>query len=330
MIKPDIPLKNAPEPLWIPTFEGSGQAVHPDIVKVGEKYVLTFTPYPFSNELYENPSVLVSNDGVSWSENGIKNPVIQPKTSDELTSDPDIVYVDGRFYLFYISWKWGGKLFKKARALMKQYTKQYFSKINIIISYDLKNWKQPIQIVKSGGFSSFFPFTRLIVSPSVTWDGKFRMWYVKVFGCTNTKPHVFYRESIDGAKWSREKRVFIEMPKNEVLWHIDVEKLSNGNYLMVIAAYPQSANCEKVKRLYLAFSNDGFKWTVYREPLLTTSSGGSWDSDGLYRSTFTIEKGKMHLWYTGLRDRVWRIGHTCSETPLLKEEVYSLNVVEVE
>ncbi|RLE66784.1 MAG: hypothetical protein DRJ38_00945 [Thermoprotei archaeon] len=328
MIRLKIPLKNASKPLLIPTFEGSDQAVHPDIVKVGRKYVLTFTPYPFSNELYENPSIVVSNDGISWYEDGIKNPVARPKADDELTSDPDIVYTNGRFYLFYINWKWGGKFFKKARALMKQYTKQYFSAINLIVSRDLKNWSHPLQIVKSGGFSSFFPFTRLIVSPSVTWDRIFRMWYVKVFGCTNTQPRMYYRESFDGIKWSREKKVFIEMPRNEVLWHIDVEKLSNGSYLMIIAAYPQSANCGKVKRLYLALSDDGLKWTVFKEPLLTTSTGESWDSDGLYRSTFTIEDGKIHLWYTGLKNEVWRIGYTVSETPLFSENVYSLNVVE--
>ncbi len=327
-MKLDITLKNASKPLQIPTFEGSGQAVHPDIVKVGEKHVLAFTPYPFSNELYENPSIVVSNDGISWSENGIKNPVARPEASDELTSDPDITYLNGRFYLFYINWKWGGKLFKKARALMKQYTKQYFATINLITSENLINWSRPLQILRSGGLSSFLPFTRLIVSPSITWDGIFKMWYVKVFGCTNTQPRVYYRESLDGVKWSREKEVSIKIPENEVLWHIDVEKLSDNSYLMVIAAYPQSTNCGKIKRLYLALSSDGFKWTVYKKPLLTTGDEDSWDSDGLYRSTFTVEKGRMHLWYTGLRNGVWKIGYTCSETPLFGEEVYSLNVIE--
>ena len=154
------------------------------------------------------------------------------------------------------------------------------------------------------------------------------MWYVKVFGCTNTQPRVYHRESLDGVRWSGEREVSIKMPENEVLWHIDVEKLSDGNYLMVIAAYPQSANCGKTNRLYLAFSSDGLKWTVYKEPLLITGEEDSWDSGGLYRSTFTIEKGRMHLWYTGLRDGVWKIGYTCSEIPLFEEEIYSLNVIE--
>ncbi|GEM_PF-6413954 len=331
MVLSSIPLKNSPKPLHIPTFDGSGQAVHPDIVKIGDSgYVLAFTPYPYSSELYENPSILVSRDGISWSEDEIKNPVVRPKVSGELTSDPDVVYAKNRFYLFYISWKWGGKLFKKARALLKQYTKQYFAAVTLVTSTDLKKWSEPIQVLKSGGISSFSPFTRLIVSPSVTWDGIFRMWYVKVFGCTDSSPRVYYRESLNGVEWSREKRVFIKLPEGEVLWHIDVEELSDGRYLMVIAAYPESANCGKVKNLYLAVSSDGLNWRTYEKPLLVTGPEESWDSDSLYRSTFIVEDGRLCLWYTGSRRKIWRIGYTHTEKPLFDEEVYSLNVVKAE
>jgi len=330
MVLLDIPIKNATSPLRIPTFDGSGQAVHPDVVKIKREesmYILAFTPYPYSNEKYEKPSILVSQDGISWYENGIKNPIIR-SSSSELTSDPDIVYANGRFYLYYVSWRWGGKLFKKAKAILRQYTKQYFSSIKVIISKDLRNWYGPIQVLKSGGVSSFLPFTRLIVSPAITWDGVFRMWYVKVLGCTNTNPHIYYRESLDGVRWSKEKNVYIKLPKNDVLWHIDVEKLSNNHYWMIIAAYPESTHCQNIKNLYLAVSDDGLKWKTFEKPLLTTESKGSWDSDSLYRSTFLVENGMFHLWYPGLRGRIWRIGYTCTKIPILDERIHSLNVVE--
>src|ERR1700750_1662651 len=46
-----------------PTYDGSGQAVHPDIVAFdapwhGARYWMTMTPYPKSNQHLENPSIL--------------------------------------------------------------------------------------------------------------------------------------------------------------------------------------------------------------------------------------------------------------------------------
>jgi len=329
---PKLFLKNAVKPLEIPTFDGSGQAVHPDIIKIKGKttrYVLAFTPYPFSNELYEKPSVLVSRDGISWLENDIKNPVISSKSGKELASDPDIVYARGKFYLYFVSQIWGGKLFKKARALFKQYTKQYSSSVKVVVSKDLKKWSKPIQILKSGGLSSFWPFTRLIICPSVTWDGIFKMWYIKAFGCTNTNPRLYYRESKDGISWGKEKRVFIQFPKGQVIWHIDVEKLSNGQYWMLIAAYPKSEHCEKIKNLYLAVSNDGLSWKTREKPILTIDPGSSWDSDSLYRSTFIVENKIFKLWYTGSRNKIWKIGYTFSKISSLDEKTHSLNVINI-
>ncbi|MDD4289905.1 MAG: DUF2341 domain-containing protein [Patescibacteria group bacterium] len=80
----------------IPTYEDSGQAIHPDIVYFDEpwngySYWMVMTPYPNGNPDYENPSIVVSNDGVSWvTPDGPTNPIdSQP---GGYNSDPDIVY----------------------------------------------------------------------------------------------------------------------------------------------------------------------------------------------------------------------------------------------
>ena len=49
--------------LTIPTYDGSGQAVHPDVYYnasgwKGYKYWMTMTPYPNSNSGFENPSIV--------------------------------------------------------------------------------------------------------------------------------------------------------------------------------------------------------------------------------------------------------------------------------
>ena len=60
-----------PISLYIPTYEGTSQAVHPDIVPPGSSnllYALAFTPYPFSYDQYENPSILISQNGLRFQE----------------------------------------------------------------------------------------------------------------------------------------------------------------------------------------------------------------------------------------------------------------------
>src|SRR4029079_13330269 len=88
-----------PEAVTVPTYDGSGQAVHPDVVEFesawhGAKYWLTMTPYPKSDQKLENPSILTSENGVDVAvPDGIKNPVIAPpKNSRDYNSDPELLY----------------------------------------------------------------------------------------------------------------------------------------------------------------------------------------------------------------------------------------------
>lgn len=71
---------NAAEPLLIPTYvEDSDETCHPDVLYFengwnGWNYWMSHTPYPNSNVAFENPSIVVSNDGLTWVEpNGIVN-----------------------------------------------------------------------------------------------------------------------------------------------------------------------------------------------------------------------------------------------------------------
>ena len=50
------------------------------------------TPYPYDTDTRENPSIVVSDDGLSWSvPDGLENPLVSPPACDH-NSDPDIVY----------------------------------------------------------------------------------------------------------------------------------------------------------------------------------------------------------------------------------------------
>ena len=90
-----------------PTYDGSGQVVHPDIVYFpngwnGYRYWLVLEPYPYSQDSYENPSILVSNDGASWAPPpGISNPVARANTS--YLADADLLYdqASDQLWMYY-------------------------------------------------------------------------------------------------------------------------------------------------------------------------------------------------------------------------------------
>ena len=96
-------------PLDIPTYEHSGQAVHPDVVRFavawqGWEYWMAMTPFPKGKEAFENPSILVSHDGLRWQvPTGLSNPLAQTPERKGYNSDPDLSYdaVNDRLVLIY-------------------------------------------------------------------------------------------------------------------------------------------------------------------------------------------------------------------------------------
>ena len=66
------------------TYDGSGQAVHPDFVRLpatwsGDPFRLVATPYPGGNANYENPSLFTGSTGTSWTvPQDVVNPLERP------------------------------------------------------------------------------------------------------------------------------------------------------------------------------------------------------------------------------------------------------------
>src|SRR6185312_7486829 len=94
-----LPLPNGqPVLLSVPTYENTGQAVHPDVLLFpqgwnGAHYWMAMTPYPGGSSYFENPSILVSEDGLALSvPAGVSNPIVPQPGVTSYNSDPDLVY----------------------------------------------------------------------------------------------------------------------------------------------------------------------------------------------------------------------------------------------
>jgi hypothetical protein len=106
---PAVPLRNAQSFLMIPTYDGSGQVTEPDVVSFdlawhGFKYWMAFSPYPRGDASKENPSIAVSNDGISWEvPAGLVNPLAQPSRDAHL-ADASLFYdsASDELWIYYI------------------------------------------------------------------------------------------------------------------------------------------------------------------------------------------------------------------------------------
>jgi len=279
-----VPVVNASSPLTTPTYDESGQAMHPGLVYVdagwnGYKYWMCMTPLTGNNATVENPSVLASNDGDTWVvPDGLTNPVVAAVTSPDFNSDPDLLMsADGStLYLYY--------------RTTYESTDPDVSKCFVKSSTDGVTWSEATEL--------FSTAKNLFSSPAVIYDGsQYVMWSVEPLA----SPRHIYRRTCatpDGI-WSAAIKCWaINQPNVSLydLWHIDVN-LVGGVYQMFMMTCDKTTSGSN-GRLYFAQSNDGINWTFDDNPILIPGISGAWDSDRIYRASGLPITGGYDLFYS--------------------------------
>ncbi len=292
-----------PTIMTVPTYDGSGQAVHPDIVAFdsdwhGARYWMTMTPYPKSNQTLENPSILKSDDGISLTvPTGLRNPVIAaPPHSKDYNSDPELVYEPqtDRLVMFY------------------RLVDRNANTLHLSTSADGVKW--------TAMKAPFWERSHQVISPTVAprRDGAARMWYVNAgkAGCEAKSTRVMMRTGADQSgkivdtKWLGPIATDLSIPGYEI-WHIKARWIpEKAEYLMLISAYPDKVGCH-TDDLFLAHSADGVHWTVYPEPLIRHEDR-DWTAAAVYRSSFLYDaqSDQLSLWISARgSDGAWRMGY---------------------
>jgi hypothetical protein len=286
MLPPPPLLANAQMFQNIPTYDGSEQVVHPDVVYFpgrwhGYKYWMAITPYPYGDDHRENPGVVVSDDGVDWLvPPGVTNPLIPPPACDH-NSDPDLVYHPGtgELYFFYTEQQRG----ERCDALNENH-------LRLLKSSDGVHWSVP-QTVLSWDLAK----APLYLSPGVVYrSGSFELWLAGNTGVARAT-------SNDGIHWSALEPVRIDAAP----WHLDVQYVeARSEYWMLFVDSPLAGS-----KLRVAMSKDGIAWNVYPAPLLVP--GPVWDDERIYRATFLYgDNGVLRVWYSASsRLGVWHVGY---------------------
>lgn len=279
--------------LSLPTYEGSGQVVHPDYVRspVGVfayGHHLAITPYPFGNATHENPSLFASlGKRDDWLvEPGAPNPVVRPRSGH--LSDPDVVYVpeSNELWLYY-----------------RQATD--YNVVLLTRSANGQRWSEPVEVARRPSHE--------IVSPTVVRKSasEWYMWAVNSgpSGCGASSTLVELRRSSDGTHWSDPEP--LDFPLTDLWpWHVDIQWVPSRSEFWAIFNAKTKSGCT-TPAVFMARSPDGVTWTVSPRPVISKGRIPEFE-DIVYRSTFDYDPAGdiVTFWYSGARyvgsDYVWR------------------------
>jgi hypothetical protein len=274
-------------PLDIPTYDGHPSVGHPSVVFDpqgwnGYRYWMAFTPFP--DDKRENPSIVVSQDGIRWwVPDGGANPVVSAeevrRAGFSYNSDPELVLApDGRMLLYYRPFSRGNEAIFCKR------------------SEDGVVWSSGRMVLSNR--AARYPAGLVSPAVEVGTDGLV-MWTVN--GLNLGRRVVERRTSSDGLRWSPPERCAV--PRGVNPWHLDVVAAS-GRYHMLVSDR---------RRLFYWSSEDGRTWTGSRRKAVGRS-GTVHDARGHYRSTFVATQSASPRW------DVWTTGQNGSGRNLFCDE----------
>lgn len=310
------------------------QVTHPDVVVLDEawngyRYWAVYTPNVMVTSAYENPSIVASNDGVTWVEpEGISNPIEpQPVSTRYHNCDADMIY-NPEMNAMMAYWNWADDQAGGVGA-----------EVRLRISYDGIHWGVPVTYNSETrvwtkpesdaerqvayGDTDYIVAVHSsarydMLSPTFVYDDfrdVFIMWSNNTgdVGYNNGQSnYVEIRYSQDGISWGEPTKVNnwlnVDANGNKLApWHQDVNYISELKEFIGVAQCFTGNNPDG-SVLHLTKSKDGVNWEqIGTVPLLSPGESGSWDDFQIYRSCFyydpgdTYGSGTMRVWYSALQ-----------------------------
>lgn len=306
------------DPSLVKSIAGDRQSYcHPDVQYFpnglhGYKFCMVFTPYfgiigsSGNAAMFENPTVVVSNDALHWSTpSGLTNPIQLPPRREEgeyydaqnrkqgYWSDVDWLYHNNQFELYYRGNGVSQKSLRKIAANSANNERKLAgpsAERNIVrqLSSDGVNWS-PLEIAYTSNPPATL-YDNHVISPSFVRVGNEVLSYEVNFntgkeGYTESAADltfVLQRKSSNGldfTDFADSKFIhFVNKPwlyrsSGYAPWHLDV-CYTDGYYILTLAV--GSAMSYVSDQVYLAFSKDGLKFHVHPKPIVQTRA---------YRST---------------------------------------------
>ena len=282
-----------PKEIIIETYDGSGQMTHPSALYIpngfaGHKYWMAGTPYPNSNNDYENASIYYSDDGENFFvPAGITNPIFPDPGGSQYNSDPELIY-DGTNLILY--------------------NRLHISGTNDTLQFKVISDDMTVSVSTDctlAGLNASSPVPILGYSPVITRLSA-TSWLMFTCASDGVTGLVQKFTSTNGTAWTI---VDFKVPNNldGNPWHFGATRTAEG-YHFVVSAYPKGGqNIEG--SLYYAYSKNGNSFDYDLTPMLMPEPG-TWYDRGIYRSTIVRITGQRYRVYISTYDSAgkWHIG----------------------
>ena len=293
------------------------------------EYWAIYTPNVTRTSIYENPSIVASNDGAHWEAPvGLTNPIDpQPSSTRYHNCDADMIY-NPEMDAMMGYWNWADDQAGGVGAEVRLRISYDGVHWGIPVTYDAqtRTWTKPTteeerQVVS--GPTDFIPAVTSsarydMLSPTFVYDSFrdiFMMWSNNTgdVGYNNGQSNfVELRYSDDGITWGQPTRVNNFLGTNEsgqqlAPWHQDVQYVPELKEFLCISQCFSGGNPDG-SVLHFTKSKDGLNWEpVGNKPLLSPGEDGSWDDFQIYRSSFYYDPGEevgngmIRVWYSALQ-----------------------------
>lgn len=283
--------------IYTPTYDGQNQAVHPKVLFFkngwnGYRYWLGITPYPYTNDDFENPQILVSNNGVNFIQlPGCRKPLYIPKDVKRggHFSDIHLTFAHNTLevYFRYNPADKNGKISNNEKNYI------YVTK-----SRDGRHWT-PKRLVLS---PKTFKINCAYLSPIINYEnGLYKVWF------TNYDGNLYYTCTRNWHKFSKLQRCKFKNRSSYIkIWHQDLIKTDLG-YEFVCSAYEYRKFL--YQSIYYSYSKDGINFEPLELIMMPSNGKNDFDNQTLYRPSLLKIDGKYQLYYSAMnKKREWHIG----------------------
>ncbi|MBR4159292.1 MAG: hypothetical protein IKT97_04475 [Spirochaetia bacterium] len=258
--------------LDIPTYDGSGQAVHPSLLVQDKspRFVLSFTPYTDTDDRVENPSIVVSDDGLNFREEkeGL-NPLV-PAPEKDHNDDPDLFFSNGKYCILYLE-----TMRPEKQSLI------------LLESTDRIHWEKRVihEERLDQGSGCFMLSPKYIEKDGLSW-----LFYVNRNASGGYRIEYVTGKDIYSLDFARRNVVSVSGLK-ELPWHLEILP---GNYMLLTTA--KDAEKDSRYTLRIAKSHDLVNWQMEE----------GFAVPDCYRSSGFIKDGVMYLYVSKIFLPAWR------------------------
>ncbi len=230
-----ISLGNRPKgSILLNTYDGSGQAVHPSLVRFQNNLYMALTPYPYGEEWYENPSLYCYTENGWKAIRSIFPAVIPNNMGQEHYSDPCL----------YIEKTSISLIFRKCerRASGKKEI------LYLMSSTDGESWSLP-RIILEGKENQ-------LISPAIAND---KLWCVESIDEKSVLAVYDFNQGSIG----QHAAVDANVPNGWRIWHIDIQETSDRGLRGVFMLLKNHEKAYVSKLALFAWTND--MWCYQRD-----------------------------------------------------------------